>query len=534
MRQERFKIWGLLLFALLTFTTATIFAQLPGDTVGYTQYNYQTNGSTGNRIAVDNAGGVHFAWMWGEIGFTRRVYYSYLSPNGNWAWPRAGSEVSYRNQSGYCQIDATADDRAMIGYHCSESLLVAIDAYVGLGIFDYFRPSLNLISLRWPYLTISLDGNIHAIGSAGSQGSNDFFYARSGNGGLTWTAPALVAQASLLSPMIASSPVSNKAAIVFNRYIDSDVTQNDVYYIESSDGLNWDFDGGRVNITGYGGDTDSIGAYSDLDANYDYNDNLHIIWNAHWPSGDRVFLFHYDPLSGTIHEIALLDMPELDTCEFRYNLAINKMSIATDSSSGDLFAVYTRFDTSDCSRDGFANGEIYLQRSSDQGTNWTTPQNITNSRTPDCYDGFCASDIAPSVADKVTDYLHIFYLRETHCNWQNDPVCDGNVMLYYPYNIRETSLDGGEPSPRQFTLAPNYPNPFNAQTEIKFSLEKSSFVNLTIYDITGRKAAVLADGWYAAGSHTLNWDASGMSSGMYYYRLTTTSGSEIRKMMLLK
>ena len=65
----------------------------------------------------------------------------------------------------------------------------------------------------------------------------------------------------------------------------------------------------------------------------------------------------------------------------------------------------------------------------------------------------------------------------------------------------------------------NFPNPFNPSTEIKFDLPYAGEVSLIVYDILGQKVASLAAGHYAAGHHSVTWNASGQASGMYFYRL---------------
>ena len=92
---------------------------------------------------------------------------------------------------------------------------------------------------------------------------------------------------------------------------------------------------------------------------------------------------------------------------------------------------------------------------------------------------------------------------------------------------RETLPDG-------ISLDQNYPNPFNPSTEISFTLPGSENVSLEIFDITGRKVATLIDGVQSAGTNTVRFDASSLSSGMYIYRLQSNSFSLTRKMMLIK
>jgi len=83
-------------------------------------------------------------------------------------------------------------------------------------------------------------------------------------------------------------------------------------------------------------------------------------------------------------------------------------------------------------------------------------------------------------------------------------------------------------------LHQNYPNPFNAETNITYSLGEAGNVSLRVYDITGRLVATLADQHQEAGHHTVSWDASDLSSGVYFCKLQTSDLSEVKKMNLLK
>ena len=86
-----------------------------------------------------------------------------------------------------------------------------------------------------------------------------------------------------------------------------------------------------------------------------------------------------------------------------------------------------------------------------------------------------------------------------------------------------------------FEVMQNYPNPFNPSTTINYSLAENSLVNLEVFDIMGRRVTVLIDNrLHSAGTHTQVFDATGLSSGMYIYRLTTNQGSISKRMLLLK
>jgi hypothetical protein len=88
--------------------------------------------------------------------------------------------------------------------------------------------------------------------------------------------------------------------------------------------------------------------------------------------------------------------------------------------------------------------------------------------------------------------------------------------------------------PTTTTLAQNYPNPFNAETSIGYTLADAGNVNLSVYDISGRLVETLVDGYQSAGEHIASWNASGVSSGVYFYKLSTASYSATKMMNLLK
>jgi hypothetical protein len=94
-------------------------------------------------------------------------------------------------------------------------------------------------------------------------------------------------------------------------------------------------------------------------------------------------------------------------------------------------------------------------------------------------------------------------------------------------------------APKNFSLGQNYPNPFNPETKIKFSIpaagERNSVnTSISIYDITGRLVKTLINGYMKPGIYELSFNASELSTGIYYYRLNTGEFSDTKKMVLLK
>jgi hypothetical protein len=88
--------------------------------------------------------------------------------------------------------------------------------------------------------------------------------------------------------------------------------------------------------------------------------------------------------------------------------------------------------------------------------------------------------------------------------------------------------------PSAFALSGNYPNPFNASTVIGYELPTEAHVKLEVYNLTGQKFATLIDTEQEAGYKSVTWDASEVSSGVYFYKLTTGDFTETKRMMLVK
>jgi CubicO group peptidase (beta-lactamase class C family) len=104
----------------------------------------------------------------------------------------------------------------------------------------------------------------------------------------------------------------------------------------------------------------------------------------------------------------------------------------------------------------------------------------------------------------------------------------------FEYATRYLAVDEPPPVPKQIALSQIYPNPFNAQTTIHYSLPKQSLVTVDIFDILGRKIETLTEGLKSAGEHQAVWDAGDQSSGIYFYRIKAGDKVETKKMLLLK
>jgi N-acetylneuraminic acid mutarotase len=119
----------------------------------------------------------------------------------------------------------------------------------------------------------------------------------------------------------------------------------------------------------------------------------------------------------------------------------------------------------------------------------------------------------------------------------------------YSYRLKQVDFDGtfeysdvidaNVPAPAEFALDQNYPNPFNPSTKIEFRLAVDSKVTLKVFDVLGQEVASLFNGNFVAGGHSVNFDASMLNSGVYFYRIEATGVNgtnfvDVKKMILTK
>ena len=125
-----------------------------------------------------------------------------------------------------------------------------------------------------------------------------------------------------------------------------------------------------------------------------------------------------------------------------------------------------------------------------------------------------------------------YYYRLVAVN--SDTLTYSSVQQFAAGQITLVEPGSSSPRPQTLTLSANYPNPFNASTQIRFSLPVPTVLQLSIYDVLGREVAVVAAGYYAAGEHLVSFHPDHLPSGVYIYRLRAGNETRSRAMLLLK
>ena len=192
----------------------------------------------------------------------------------------------------------------------------------------------------------------------------------------------------------------------------------------------------------------------------------------------------------------------------------------------------------------------WLFRSTDEGASWTVQDSSLNG---DAYASIafdtsgrlyaCGNRGVFVSSNEGADWLNI-----TH-NLPSPPIFRSlaigpNGHLYVGTGLRgiwkssqrvtSVTSEGISGYPKQFALLQNYPNPFNSSTQIEYSLPHAGFVTLKVFNIMGQVVATLVSQELSAGTYNTRWDATGLASGVYFYRLESGSFVKTKKLLLLR
>jgi len=164
------------------------------------------------------------------------------------------------------------------------------------------------------------------------------------------------------------------------------------------------------------------------------------------------------------------------------------------------------------------NYEIYYGLSTDYGANWMPFYKLTENSAGSYRPSICVSD------------------TNVHVVWNDDR--DGNFEIYYKKNPNGNVtklLNTYSRNPNCFYLLQNYPNPFNPSTSIEYVCSENSKVEIKIFDVAGKLVSEPVNKTHSPGKYSVNWNASGLHSGVYFYTLLVNGiPTDTKKLLLLK
>lgn len=218
---------------------------------------------------------------------------------------------------------------------------------------------------------------------------------------------------------------------------------------------------------------------------------------------------------------------------FQVNSALlSHPSVGFSQDGNTIWVAYSVIQTDTCI--GYALTfnyfDVYVQKSVDGGLTWSTPQNVSNTPNVD--------EMYPVVAEtgNNSNYPYLVYQSDNipGCHAFTDLQTVGKVYEVFKSIIIGVKNVSNE-VPGEYSLEQNFPNPFNPSTTIRFNVSKSSNATLKVYDITGRLVATLFENEAVTpGKKEVEFNAANLSSGIYFYTLSSGDFKDTKKMILVK
>lgn len=524
----------------------------PGDQIGTTAYDYQANGPFGQRIVVDDYDQAHIDWMWQDYpGLSQRycawnarfsdgIYYGEIQASNSW--------------SGYVQLDVTQDanpddQRTAVMYHYDPGTgywgWADIDQGNCYGAWPNNPVSPQVSDQIWPYAAVASNNNIimmvHGQPVPGDNHIHAYLTTDMGN---SWSSIFSVDSCGSISQFVRASrnSGSHKVVMCYNKYISNALSEqrdNNVWYLLSTDdGVTW---GSPVNVTNYQPyPTDSVRAYTDVNAVFDANDDLHIAWTGGLIDASGFYnaskIFHWDEVSTTITKV---NSPSTYYSEpggwwiatassatpGGWRLPADQPQLIVDRVTNDLYCLWHgNDDYNDGSAAGYFNGEFYGSVSYDNGATWSNYVNLTNTRSPGAGPGACDDeDYGTACPYLVNDTIFITYIEDKDAGGVpqgEGMVTENPVRCWLVHKSEFVGIEEQKPVNVQtvLTLAPN---PSVDGAYIAYTIATPGHIHLELFNAAGRCVRTLDSGYRNAGVHSVQIHTRDLSNGSYFIILET-------------
>jgi hypothetical protein len=187
----------------------------------------------------------------------------------------------------------------------------------------------------------------------------------------------------------------------------------------------------------------------------------------------------------------------------------------------------------DTSAAGF-NWDIFVSKSMDGGETWSESENITMT------DGFQEDELYVHLAPTATDTncFMVYHQPNYAFNHLSDPAemaaYQQNFWFVTYGNTISVGIDNSDLLPGSFSLKQNFPNPFNPVTHIAYTVERNGIVDLKLYNVMGQMVKTLVNDEKTPGDYFVDFNASDLASGVYFYQMTQHGQTVTRKLVLMK
>jgi len=520
-----------------------------------TGYDLQSNASTEEVWFDLNTGFVHSIFTNSQnsgAGWPDRTTLYFFSADAGLNWVQIGPIPPDGSRSGFPAISGNSIGAAVITNHSNTGgnptrTQIFIDDSPAGGNFTTYDPGVapdGAVPI-WPRLTVDQNDNVIF---ASSEFGGDSAYTNTLDGtGLTFSGYQVYPGDQAETHGLA---VSDGGLVGLAYISDAGTTdRGDVFYKESDDGgLSWSdpvkvFDATSAD-TGFGAIRGVSCSFTGENPAVVWEDAYQIFSSGNffpsWPS----HIWFWSP---NVNGGAAMVLADSSNVPYAPNIGTNDVQVPVcrpvigRSQVGSYLFVAFDVSTNDVfpSADSTTYFAGYFTYSMDAGNTWSTPVKFT----PDApLRDWRYPSIAPvNPVDQTTSTITVHMVMQgdsipgSTVNASGMPV--GVTAHYYHFSTTMPLVGVGDDEnnvPSEFVLEQNYPNPFNPSTTIKYTLAEKSDVSLNVYDILGNEVATLVNATQEAGNYEINFNASNLASGLYLYKIKAGNFVSTKKMMLLK
>jgi len=526
----------------------------PGDSIGWTYYDYQTSGNVRQMVWVDNPGNIHADFMRAHEPnpwYDRKCAYNFKKAGGKWY----GDMCISSERSGYAALGVKSNGAAVCAYQQMRpgdvySCWIAVDEGPGQYTFTEHRccPQ-NTKRWLWPAIAVDDQDYFHVLGHTVDE--DNIYYSRSTDDGNTWTDLVLINtdnQATSLGYDIFADRWQSPGYVMMvwlEKIPGSQIGQNVWINISTDNGETWQ---GPQNITNFT-TSDTMAAFADCRPIFDRDGNPHVVFTAGYYQHPNLYIrswiMHWSPSTG----LTTIAGPfEVSGQPQAWCLSCNDPTLAVDTTNGYLYCIYHGFRDENQAQNGFYNAELYAMVSTDGGQTWgsntpgDTGVNLTNTPGSNSAPGQGEDEEYHSVHPYVVNFPDsgrssiITYIEDKDPG--STPHGQGaeteNPWRCYIVRTARIGVEEGKPEiPQATRLLGIYPNPARNRVRVRFTLRGDGRVRLGLYDITGRLIERLLDERLTKGYHTkgLRFD---LPCGVYFIEMEVEGYKGVERLILLR
>jgi hypothetical protein len=537
------------------FTIGTV------DTVGGTTYDWGANGPALRMLARTPGKGVHVVFMYSAdmVNTTfpdrniRYNFYDYGARAWNWTDPdfMQSGVNTFAERTGYGNMDVDTNGVAVISAHHATSAgiapVVARDADVGAGIFDYAPGEPSIDQHAWPWIGVTPNGAYH-LGMIDNVSQDYLLWSRS-TAWQTWE-PGVSIPSPQPEPMFpdhnlatSRTSISNKVCITWVATPAAGYQQDPGFYRESPDGGdNWNppVDIGFPPAFTPGSESMPSFHITSLFPMYDRNDNLHIVGNVgpyvrdtNWIVPGQIW--HWSAANPDTWNLISVASPESLNAAVGYNAMICSRPSLGQDEWGNLFVAWEEFDGVNVEQTtSRVRADIWYSSSTDNGVTWAAGTKIT--------DGGEVSYRFPSMLSPIGDTVMVTYLIDQVAGfflYSEGPATNNPIVVQKWANMYAPGVEGPKTVPPGRMDIAVSPNPFGRNTRLSYAVPQRGNVSLTVFDAAGRTVRTLASGRSEPGRFSAVWDGRSQSgalvpNGVYLYRYAFDGKRMTGKMTLTR